>query len=300
MWRVRYALIVTVILLVALVGFTTHQASTHREQLSHLQAELDVTRDAQVVQDKIVAYFAEVWPDMHVLRLDSTPERPSVLMMHALAGGQVIVAECVLGPDGVEHNLGQVLSARLGSLLYPVANLADTPGGQGNIAVNAAAGMRIEILDVVGRWARISIQGKEGYLPLWFLSLRTAAFYMRPFSQSGHNPVDKTGKTPSKALEEFLAAYSDGAFTRVADMHAQPPHGSYEDFAATLQEERETGYRIWGALAKEYEMISANQSAVLVTYTYDTVAGRTRVISEWWRLTKENGVWKVAWMPRQG
>ncbi|MDP3487131.1 MAG: hypothetical protein Q8S19_04260, partial [Bacillota bacterium] len=86
---VRYGLIVTAIILVAVVGFTVHQASTYRIQLSRLQAELDTTRDAQVVQDIVVAYFAEVWPDMHILRLDSAPERPGVLTMHALAGGQV-------------------------------------------------------------------------------------------------------------------------------------------------------------------------------------------------------------------
>ena len=296
----RYALIVTAVLLVVVVGITVHQASTSREQLTRLQAELDSLRDSQVVQDNVVAYFAEAWPDMHVLRLDSTAERPGVLIMHGLAGGEVIVAECVLGPNGVEHNLGQVLSTRLGSLLYPVANLADAPGGQGNIAVDAAAGMRVEILDVVGRWARVSIQGTEGYLPLWFLSLRTAAFYMRPFSQSGHNPVDQAGMTPITALEAYFAAHSEGAYVHVAYMHADTPQGSYEQFAAALQEDRENGYRIWGASVKEYEMISANQAAVLVTYTYDTVAGRTTVISEWWRLTRDEGVWKIAWMARQG
>lgn len=295
----RNALIIAIVLLVTVIGFAVHQTAIHLEQLSQIQAELTTTRDAQVVQDIIVAYFAEVWPDMHILRLDSTPERPGILTMHALAGGAVIVSECMLGPDGVGHNLGDVLSTRLGSLLYPVNSLADAPGGQGKVEVKAEAGMRIEILDVVGRWARISIQGTEGYLPLWFLSLRTAAFYMRPFSQSGHNPIDQTGKSPSSVLEAYFAAYSKGEFSHVAYMHTSTLHGSYEELAVSMQALREGGYRIWGASVKEYEMISANQSAVLVTYTYDTVSGHTRVLSEWWRLTRVNGVWKVAWMARQ-
>lgn len=294
----KNVVVVSLVVLLVALGLLGYLMIKQSGQLAALQNELDSVRGGQVVQDKIVAYFAEVWPELHIMRVEETPVL-NEFTVQALAAGEVLSIRCAFSNDELNHNLGEVLLDKVGSLLFPIASLSDELGGQGTVSVNALAGMRVQCLDVADRWVRVRIEDKEGYMPLWFLSLESPSFYMRPFNQTGLNSVDQLGQTPDTFLRKYFAAYSSGNFAWVAQRHAHNPYNSLSEFQAALEQQRNEGYRLWGYEVREYTMISAEQAAVLVNYSYTTVLGRTTAVSEWWRVVRDGGAWKAAWMVRQ-
>lgn len=271
-----------------------------RTQRQNLQTEMDGVLDGLVVMDKVVAYFARIWPDAHIMRVVVTGTEGSVmrLKVQVLAGGETLSVNCRLVDGSIEHDLREVLVNRTGVALAPIAALTVEIGGVSIVNVNAPQGMRVAILDVIGEWAMVRIDGKEGHMPLALFSLQGASFFRRPFSEDGHYPTDRAGLTPEALLRRYFAAYVAADFNRVADLHAHYPQPTKQAFVQSLGEARENGHRIWGYEISEHLMINANEAAVLVRYTFTSTEGRTATITDWWRLLKVEGVWKVAWFPR--
>jgi len=109
---------------------------------------------------------------------------------------------------------------------------------------------------------------------------------------------DMTGATPDDVVKRYLQAifFKDWAGS-YACLGLAPEDMSLSRYVEEMSRVRD---RYVDALIVGYSIKAENSAAVYVTYTYRWSDGTERTFAkEPWACIKENGVWKVRWLPRQ-
>jgi hypothetical protein len=109
---------------------------------------------------------------------------------------------------------------------------------------------------------------------------------------------DMTGATPDDVVKRYLRAIFFKDWTEAYEcLGLVPEDVSLSRYVEEMSRVRD---RYVDALIVGYSIKAENSAAVYVTYTYRWSDGTERTFAkEPWACIKENGVWKVRWLPRQ-
>ena len=119
-----------------------------------------------------------------------------------------------------------------------------------------------------------------------------------PPADPGQALADAQGREPADAFAEHMAAVATGDAAAVWDTYGGTPPADYETWAAE-----------WSAASEVYEnstvleqrVVGEGRALVRVTYDMNSTEGVVSIVEpgEWWSIVIEDGLWKVAWLPRQ-
>ncbi|MBA4370146.1 MAG: hypothetical protein C0418_01020 [Coriobacteriaceae bacterium] len=110
---------------------------------------------------------------------------------------------------------------------------------------------------------------------------------------------DSSGATPGDAARTHVAAMASGDARLAYEAY---PTGDAPDLETFALEYRRAGPRYTRLRVLEERVTSTSTANVRVVYVYtDSDVGTVTIAEpgEWWRVTKDAGVWKVAWLAKQ-
>lgn len=110
--------------------------------------------------------------------------------------------------------------------------------------------------------------------------------------------TDDAGREPADAFADYIAAVATGDPERVWATYGGTPPADYSVWAAEWEDAAEV-YESSAVL--EQRVVEEELALVRVVYRVRSGDDLVEVVApgEWWRIVKANGLWKVAWLPRQ-
>jgi len=114
------------------------------------------------------------------------------------------------------------------------------------------------------------------------------------------DPYDIFGKNPSDVVTDYFNAAMTGDYETAYLLHLQGDDVIKPKLEEFTKEQQESV--IYDYIVMDYIMTEIDRSAVRVQYVLDPgYEDKTiLIIKTYWTCIKENGMWKIGWMPEQG
>jgi hypothetical protein len=111
------------------------------------------------------------------------------------------------------------------------------------------------------------------------------------------NPIDIKGHTPADVMRNYLIAQKNKKWREEYNMYSR--HSDIPPFQMFIKENQKSNTTLIRFEVGDYKLVSEERALVQVSVKVQFDDHISESKDEWWGCDRENGVWKIQWLPRQ-